>query len=351
MPEHFHHTPLPAPATGERDRMASAITKAELQLCIAVKNIRKPACTCEDLRAFGEMAFKEELADWSEAVASFCERGFLRAEEGHYCTTAVGEQYVERVSINEFLGRMILRSEQSPTFARFCERVYGQNLTQYGAADMAELAQMLALLRLNETSLVLDVGCGIGATSEYISYVTGARVTGIDLADLLIERAQERTRDKANRLRFEVANINEPALPAFGFDCVLSIDTLYFAKDLAKTIGQLKAALKPGGQMGLFYTEVVTDPTGSREQLAADQTRLARALQANDLAFTTLDLTDSTLRFWERSQQVLAELKSEFETEGNPDLCAGRLAEGESVLELAKAGRMTRYLYHIRIPA
>jgi cyclopropane fatty-acyl-phospholipid synthase-like methyltransferase len=331
--------------------MPPAITKAELQLCIAVRNIRKPAYTYEDLRAFGEMAFKDELADWQVAFASFRDRDFVRAEAEHYCTTAAGEQYVERTSINEFFGRMIVRSEQSPTFARFCERVYGRNLTQYGAADMAELEQLLAVLQLNETSLVLDVGCGIGATTEYIFDVTGAPITGLDLAELLIERAQERTRDKANRLTFQVANINELTLPAASFDCVLAIDTLYFAKDLASTIGQLKAALKPGGQMGLFFIEVVTDPTGSREQLAAAQTKLAQALQANELPFTTIDLTASTLHFWERSQQVLAELKPEFEAEGNLDLCAGRLSEGESVLGLAKAGRMTRYLYHVQRPA
>jgi hypothetical protein len=45
----------------------------------------------------------------------------------------------------------------------------------------------------------------------------------------------------------------------------------------------------------------------------------------------------------------VAELKPEFEAEGNPDLCHGRLVEGESVLNLAKAGRMTRYLYHARV--
>jgi hypothetical protein len=101
--------------------------------------------------------------------------------------------------------------------------------------------------------------------------------------------------------------------------------------------------------MGLFYSEVVTDINGSREQLAADRTKLARALAANGLAFTTYDLTAENLAFWRRSQEVIAEMKPEFEAEGNKDLCEGRMIEGESVLGLAKAGRMSRYLYHARI--
>ncbi len=128
-----------------------------------------------------------------------------------------------------------------------------------------------------------------------------------------------------------------------------SVDTLYFSKDLTKTISQLKAVLKPGGQMGLFYSEIDTSVGGSREQLAADQTKLARALKANDITFTTYDFTDSNLAFWRRSQKIVAETKPEFEAEGNKDLCEGRIVEGESVLALATAGRMSRYLYHARV--
>jgi ubiquinone/menaquinone biosynthesis C-methylase UbiE len=196
---------------------------------------------------------------------------------------------------------------------------------------------------------VLDVGCGIGATTEYISDITGAKITGIDLAEPVIERARERIRDKAERLTFSLADISDIDLPSESFDTVISVDTLYFSKDLTKTIGQLKTLLQQSGQMGLFYSEIVTSITGSREELAADQTKLAKALKANGLTFTTYDFTESNLAFWQRSQQIVAEMKPEFEAEGNKDLSEGRIVEGNSVLELAKAGRMSRYLYHARI--
>jgi cyclopropane fatty-acyl-phospholipid synthase-like methyltransferase len=244
---------------------------------------------------------------------------------------------------------MLARAERSPAFARFCERVYGRNLTQFGTADMEQLEKLIAVLDLNEQSRVLDVGCGIGATTEYISDLTGAKVTGIDLAEPCIERARERAGAKADRLSFLIADINDIDIAPESFDTVISVDTLYFTKDLTKTIGQLKASLKPDGQMGLFFSEITTAIDGSREQLAADKTKLALALKANDLAFVTYDFTDSNLAFWQRSQKIVAEMKPEFEAEGNKDLCEGRLVEGESVLALATAGRMSRYLYHARV--
>ena len=55
-----------------------------------------------------------------------------------------------------------LRSEQSPSFIRYCERVYGTMLNQFGTADMEQLTLLLDVLRLPPGSTVLDAGCGTG---------------------------------------------------------------------------------------------------------------------------------------------------------------------------------------------
>ncbi|HKQ75135.1 MAG TPA: class I SAM-dependent methyltransferase [Blastocatellia bacterium] len=329
--------------------MSQEISKAEVQLCLSVKNIRKPSFTRDDLLGFGQMAFKDELDDWSAAFDSFCQRNLIHSDGDHFSLTSEGGKYAEQIVTNELFGKMFVRAERSQAFGRFCERVYGRNLTQFGTADMEQLENLIGVLGLNEQSIALDVGCGIGATTEYISDLTGARITGIDLAEPCVKRARERTGGKADRLNFLIANINDLDLQPDSFDTIISVDTLYFAKDLTRTIGQLKTLLKPDGQMGLFYSEVVTEIGGSRNQLAADETKLARALSANELAFTSYDFTASNLAFWQRSQEVIAEMKPEFEAEGNKDLCEGRIVEGDSVLALAVAGRMSRYLYHARV--
>lgn len=327
--------------------MGSEISRAELQLCMAVKNIQKPLFTEDDLRAFGAMAFKDALEDWSVDFERLCGLDVFRAEGENYRITGHGQAYVERVIASEFFGKMLLRAEQSKAFGCFCERVYGQNLTQFGTADMNQLSELAGVLSLSEQSQVLDAGCGIGTLAEYLSDVTGAKITGVDSAEPAIERAIERTRDKLHRLNFQVGDINHiDFLPAF--DAVISVDTLYFAKDISVTISQMKAVLKAGGQMGLFFTEVA-GPNDTVEMLAADQTRLARALRANDLGFEAHDLTESNVQFWRRSQQVAEQMLPEFEAEGSKELCEGRMGEGAAVLALADAGRMSRYLYHVTL--
>jgi len=248
----------------------------------------------------------------------------------------------------EVFDSLLIRSEQSKAYGRFCELVYGKNLTQFGTADLQQLDKLLALLRLNERSHVLDVGCGIGAQDEYISDVSGASITGIDFAVSAIRRAQERTRNKAARLSFRVGDVNDIGFAPATFDAAIAIDTLYFASDLIGSVGQMKAALKEQGQMGLFYTQVLT-PSDSLEQLAGNETNLARVLKATDLAFEAHDLTENNYQFWQRTRDVAVELRAEFEAEGNVDICDGRIAESDAVLGLAGAGRISRYLYHVQL--
>src|SRR5262245_32258767 len=65
-------------------KMSQDISPAEIQLCLAAKNIRKPSFTKDELRTFGEMAFRDGLQDWNESLASFCKRGLLHVDEDHY---------------------------------------------------------------------------------------------------------------------------------------------------------------------------------------------------------------------------------------------------------------------------
>ena len=230
--------------------------------------------------------------------------------------------------------------------ARFCERVYGRNLTQYGAADMPQIDFMIRLIGLNERTHALDIGCGIGTMSEYMASVSGATITGIDFSELLIARAKERVKDKGARLRFLVGQMDELDFPPNSFDVIVSIDSLYFAKDLKQTIAGLIRLLKPGGQMGLFHSQA-GGPDDSLECLESDKTTLALALRAGGASFIAYDQTDANIELFQRSKETAEALKKEFETEGNGELINGRIGEGNAVLELAKAGKYRRYLYHV----
>jgi len=97
-------------------------------------------------------------------------------------------------------------------------------------------------------------------------------------------------------------------MPAASFDTVVAIESLHFPKDLTSTIGQLKALLRRGGQMGLFYTHL----GDTRAAVAPEETKLGQALRANDLGFEAHDLTESDRDFWQRSKDAAEVLARRF---------------------------------------
>ena len=237
-----------------------------------------------------------------------------------------------------------LRSERSPAFIRYCERVHGAMLNQYGTANVLQLTFLLDVLRLRPGSHVLDAGCGTGHTTRYLAEKSQARFVGIDTAEPAIGRARELAALIPEHLAFKVATMDALDFPPSRFDAVIAIESLYFCKDLTSTIGQFQKILRTGGQMALFFTHIAGS-TG--ESLAAADTRLGASLRANNIAFDVYDFSESDRSFWKRSKEVAEELRADFETEGNADLM--HLNETDAVLDLIQRGRHARYLFHARV--
>ncbi len=253
--------------------------------------------------------------------------------------------------MKDFYEKYYHAMKTSAAHAEFCERVFGKNLCQHGFADMAQLELLLKVTGLGPGQHALELGCGNGFITEYLSDQSGAHITGLDYIPAAIEQARERTASKADRLAFVVGDMNALDLPSQSYDCILSIDTLYFPDDLNKVIGQLKASLAPGGQMGILYAqgwEPWTPPASfDKTTLAPDRTPLGVALTANGLSFKTIDLTEQDYQCAVRRVQVLPELKSRFEAEDIMFIYDNRWGDGNGVKKAIELGLQKRYLYHV----
>jgi SAM-dependent methyltransferase len=243
---------------------------------------------------------------------------------------------------------------RSQAHAEFCERVFGRNLCQHGFADMAQLDALIRAVQLTPGQCALDLGCGNGMIAEYISDGTGAHITGLDYIPEAIRQAQARTAAKADRLTFRVGDINALDLPDGAYDAIISIDTLYFSEDCALTVRQLVQALKPGGQMLIFFGHG-REPWVPKEQFPAEsilpeRTPLAEALKANGLSFQTRDFTPDDYRLALRRQEVLAELRPCFEAEGIMFIYENRMGDARGMSQAIEDGLHARYLYHVRLP-
>lgn len=243
---------------------------------------------------------------------------------------------------------LLSRTGTSKAYSMFCERVFGKDLSQFNVLDMEQLNTLINSLALKPEETALDLGCGNGRIAEYISDITGAKITGLDFASELIKASQQRTIDKNVRLTYVVGNMDELAFEERSFDAIISIDTLYFVDNIEKTIKELKKLLKPPtGRLAIFYDQSIC-PDESKDILLPENTKVGKALRNNNMTYQTFDFTANSRLIWVREIEAAEELKDLFIKEGNTDIYDDRAKDAKQTLESIEGGRQVRYFYLAR---
>ena len=245
------------------------------------------------------------------------------------------------------LSKILIKSKNSKAHSKFCEQVYGKNLTQLNMANMEQINKLIEILKLSENSKVLDLGCASGTVTEYISDLTKAHVTGIDYVKNAINIAKERTVKKSYRLTFKYMNFNNLKFPDNFFDVIIAIDSIYFVDDFEKTIGNLKKILKSNGEMAIFFTQTIKINESSNI-LLPNNTKIAIALKKNKLNYEFYDFTELEKNHWKISKEVAENLKEDFIEEKNFDIYRIILNESKNQLKFVESNRISRYLYFIK---
>jgi SAM-dependent methyltransferase len=97
---------------------------------------------------------------------------------------------------------------------------------------------------------VLDVGTGSGGMA-LLAARTGARVTGIDIAEDGIERARARAAEDGLDVRFDVGDAQSLPYADGEFDVVVSTFGIIFASDHRQAARELARVCRPDGRLGL----------------------------------------------------------------------------------------------------
>jgi SAM-dependent methyltransferase len=145
---------------------------------------------------------------------------------------------------------------------------YDLDLGQTGWMNAEELQGFLPLLDVTSESHVLEVGCGAGGCALYLSRLTHAHVTGIDVNASAIEEARTSAQlTPEARTCFELINANE-RLPFedASFDAVFSNDAMCHIPDRSRALKEWGRVLKPHGRMLFTDAMIVTGPV-TNEQL------------------------------------------------------------------------------------
>jgi|ERR1041384_287655 ubiquinone/menaquinone biosynthesis C-methylase UbiE len=112
-------------------------------------------------------------------------------------------------------------------------------------SDITE--QTLALMNLQPSDHVLDLGCGTGWASRRLARVA-AEVVGLDVADEMLRRA-ERTSSAFSNVRYVWGSAEKIPVPDNYFSKVLSVESFYYYADQGTALDELRRVLQPGGKL------------------------------------------------------------------------------------------------------
>jgi ubiquinone/menaquinone biosynthesis C-methylase UbiE len=109
-------------------------------------------------------------------------------------------------------------------------------------------------LNLKSGALVLDVGCGTGASAIPAAHAVGAagRVTGVDLAEKLLEQARAKAaQQQLTNIAFRAGDMTALGLPDNHFDAIVSVFSVFFVVDMEALVRDLWRMVKPGGTLAI----------------------------------------------------------------------------------------------------
>ena len=125
------------------------------------------------------------------------------------------------------------------------------HLDQYHYLGTLANDEVIRILGLDETMSVLDVGCGIGGPPRYLTWKSGARVTGIDIQPQLVDAGNQVSElvglsDKVCLVSGDVTSLSD-RFEKESFDAFISLLVILHIENRQSLFSSLFLALKAGG--------------------------------------------------------------------------------------------------------
>ena len=131
-----------------------------------IRSVLKDGATIEDQKMLTSM-------EWLQKNA------LVTRESDCYFLTSTGKTLGKKFkteTMSKGYDDLLLRTGKSKAYSMFCERVFGKDLSQFNVLDMEQLNTLIETLDLKPEETALDLGCGNGRITEYISDATGAKI-------------------------------------------------------------------------------------------------------------------------------------------------------------------------------
>jgi SAM-dependent methyltransferase len=161
---------------------------------------------------------------------------------------------------------------------------------------------------LRPEHVLLDVGCGLGGTSRYLTSIFGCQVVGVDLTQEYCQVAEMLSArvGLADRTVFRQGNALALPFSDDHFDVVWTEHVQMNIADKAGFYSELRRVLKAGGQ--LVFHEILAGVRGGLHlpvPWAAD-TSISHLISENDLQTLLADLDFETVRWEDQTDASVA---------------------------------------------
>ncbi|MFJ4651715.1 methyltransferase domain-containing protein [Nocardia sp. NPDC088792] len=206
---------------------------------------------------------------------------------------------------------------------------------------------------------VLDVGSGLGGAAFHVAGATGAEVVGVDLAEVMVNLANDRRNhdDSNSRVRFILGSAFADELAAHSFDVIYSRDSLLYEHDKPGLFGRCRELLKPGGRLHIsdFCSgrstpefEEYVDVSGYSLPTIEGYTRLLS--DAGFIDVTGVDLSELTGEFL-RADLERYRAKAAGDDAIAPEDAAHVVERWQRKIDFIAAGSLTQGLFAATAPA
>lgn len=245
---------------------------------------------------------------------------------------------MDNYTVKDEFSEKIDRLTRSGAYLDFCEEVYGYRLHLFNMMDKQQIDYVLSSIPISAEDTVLDLGCGSGSILNLLVKKYGCRGVGIDQLDGdILERAGM----KLTYINGDIDRISDYSIKP---TVTISIDSLYFSKDLDSLVRQLNST--KNNKMYLFYSQYIFDEAfGNKSILHSHKTKIADVLNKNNITFRTIDYSENECLLYENSLKALKKYRKAFEDEKNSDLYEQKLKETMLGIELYDKNLASRYLY------
>ena len=184
----------------------------------------------------------------------------------------------------------------------FIRNVFNTVCEQYGTGSLRffknAASHLPGLVRLRGDEKVLDLATGTGlASTLFAGLLPDGEVTGIDLSEGMLEKAQQRANDLGlNNIRLLQMDMTKMELPENHFDIVNASFGIFFVEDMQQLVQHAATRLKSGGRF--ITTHFAKGSMAPMQDMIIDRLQ-QYGVAVPDVSWTQLDNESSNRELYE----------------------------------------------------